>query len=207
MNSKWRVIAATHTRIMTYRYKIRECVDRFKVALEKSWTVIDVGASPGGWSRWCAERCAKVYAVDPGKLADPVPSNVEHMAIKVPRGAGAPLAAVCLLTTAAVVCAQAQDAVPELLKRGVTLDMYICDMNCYPKDAIEVNGAPSAHVLLLMVCVHSRVVVLLQVFKTCASALRPGAPVVITLKKFHRNAHEWKTIVDESQASLAELYV
>lgn len=119
------------------------------------------------------------------------------------------MAVVCLLTKAAVVLAQAQDAVPELLKRGVTLDMYICDMNCYPKDAIEVNGAPSPPMLLLllMVCVHSPAVVLLQVFKTCASALRPGAPVVITLKKFHRNAHEWKTIVDESQASLAELYV
>ena len=195
---------------MTYRYKIRECVDRFKVALEKSWTVIDVGASPGGWSRWCAERCAKVYAVDPGKLADPVPSNVEHMAIKVPRGTVARFGCCVLTHKAAVGFAQAQDAVPELLKRGVTLDMYICDMNCYPKDAIEVNGAPSPPMLLLlllMVCVHSRVVVRLQVFKTCASALRPGAPVVITLKKFHRNAHEWKTIVDESQASLAELYV
>ncbi|KNC69563.1 ribosomal RNA large subunit methyltransferase J, partial [Sphaeroforma arctica JP610] len=40
---------------------------------------LDIGASPGGWSYWLADRCATVVAVDPGALKAPIPSNVIHV--------------------------------------------------------------------------------------------------------------------------------
>lgn len=116
-------------------YKLREAVDRCGVALKSDWVVLDCGASPGGWSQYASEHCKHVYAVDPGELAPPVPTNVEHMDMR------------------------AEDAVPLLLEKGVQLDMFVCDMN------VPWN-------------------VVLPIFRTVTKVLRPGSPVIVTVKSF-----------------------
>lgn len=49
-------------------YKLREAINRFDVELKKDWTVLDVGASPGGWTEYLSDKVGKIIAVDPGEL-------------------------------------------------------------------------------------------------------------------------------------------
>jgi len=64
--------------------KLREIIDKFHLALPAGGRALDVGASPGGWSRVLAEHVAEVVAVDPGELDEKVSvlENVTHLRIR-----------------------------------------------------------------------------------------------------------------------------
>ena len=102
-----------------------------------AFVALDIGASPGGWTRLLASLpgCQKVLAVDPGALAPPIPHHVEHLSMR------------------------AQQAVPELLSRGVMLDVCVCDMNVPPMVTVE--------------CVEA-----------LRAVLAPGCSLVLTFKNF-----------------------
>ncbi|CAN0312524.1 unnamed protein product, partial [Phaeothamnion confervicola] len=62
-------------------YKIDEVTRRAGILYDASWRAIDLGASPGGWTDFLAQRCATVVAVDPAHLAPAVAvlPNVVHV--------------------------------------------------------------------------------------------------------------------------------
>lgn len=41
---------------LDFRYKLRETMDTHGLEFKPDWVVVDVGASPGGWSRYSALR-------------------------------------------------------------------------------------------------------------------------------------------------------
>ncbi|BCS90987.1 MAG: ribosomal RNA large subunit methyltransferase E [Candidatus Micrarchaeota archaeon] len=49
-------------------YKMMEAVKRFKISLSKSYSVLDIGAAPGGWSEYLKDYVKEIVAVDPGDL-------------------------------------------------------------------------------------------------------------------------------------------
>ena len=83
--------------------------------LGRPFVAIDIGASPGGWSYELASMpgCKKVYAVDPGDLTAPVPSNVVHLQQKI------------------------EDCTSDFKTQGVAFDCVVCDMNSSPRMTVE----------------------------------------------------------------------
>ena len=83
--------------------------------VDQTFTAIDIGASPGGWSYELASlpACERVYAVDPGELTKPIPENVTHMQERI------------------------EQAAPKLVKQGVTIDCVVNDMNASPRMTVE----------------------------------------------------------------------
>lgn len=59
-------------------YKISEAVHRFHIPLKNDFTVLDVGAAPGGWTEFMSRRVKRVVAVDPAEL-DVQRKNVIHI--------------------------------------------------------------------------------------------------------------------------------
>ena len=61
------------------------CDTTATISESKGWVALDIGASPGGWSYFLAglPNCRRVLAVDPGKMKEPVPSLVTHLAQRV----------------------------------------------------------------------------------------------------------------------------
>lgn len=59
-------------------YKISEAVQRFHIPLKGDFTVLDVGAAPGGWTEFMSKRVKQVIAVDPAEL-DFQRENVIHV--------------------------------------------------------------------------------------------------------------------------------
>ncbi len=61
--------------------KLREIIERYDLALSEDARALDIGASPGGWSKVLSEHVAEVWAVDPGELDERVLSipNVTHV--------------------------------------------------------------------------------------------------------------------------------
>ena len=98
-----------------------------------------------------AERCRSVVAVDPGllRLPDSLPSTarIEHLPMLLER------------------------ALPLLRARGAAFDLYCCDMNAPPLEAVD---------LLL----------------ATLPLLRAGARIVLTFKSGAEKKHEWQKVVD-----------
>lgn len=69
-------------------YKIQEIVEYYfplwgwKDLLPTQGVVVDVGASPGGWTQYLASMTKRVIAIDPGNLRPEVSelANVQHIA-------------------------------------------------------------------------------------------------------------------------------
>ena len=82
---------------------------------DASFVAVDIGASPGGWSYELAALpgCQRVFAVDPGALALPIPANVTHMQQRI------------------------EEAAPVLVAQGVTVDCVVNDMNASPRMTVE----------------------------------------------------------------------
>jgi 23S rRNA U2552 (ribose-2'-O)-methylase RlmE/FtsJ len=49
-------------------WKIREALERVRAPPQPDWTVLDVGAAPGGWTRYFAPICKSVVANDPALM-------------------------------------------------------------------------------------------------------------------------------------------
>lgn len=64
--------------------KLEEAIAVFGLPLRSGAVAIDLGASPGGWTRVLSRRGLKVYAVDPAELAPSVAvdPNVSHQRMK-----------------------------------------------------------------------------------------------------------------------------
>ena len=90
-------------------HKLEEAFDRYKPDPSKvsSSVAMDVGAAPGGWTKYLAENvagCQQVYSIDPAKLS-PVVLNSDKV-VHIPR--------------------QIQDALPDMEKDMVGI--YVSDM-------------------------------------------------------------------------------
>jgi 23S rRNA U2552 (ribose-2'-O)-methylase RlmE/FtsJ len=83
------------------------------IVIQPHWNIIDIGASPGGWSALCAKRVplGLVHAVDPADLrVSPLPSNMIHWKAKI------------------------EDCMDQIKEKG--LANFICiDINVHPRDA------------------------------------------------------------------------
>jgi len=64
--------------------KLREVIDQFELELPAEGRALDIGASPGGWTKVLAEHLAEVVAVDPGELDPRVLelANVRHLSVR-----------------------------------------------------------------------------------------------------------------------------
>lgn len=60
-------------------YKIQEACLRFKVPLNETWKVLDLGAAPGGWSQWLSQVAHIVVAVDPANMRIPTHKSAKFV--------------------------------------------------------------------------------------------------------------------------------
>ena len=67
--------------------KLREILARFEISLPADARALDIGASPGGWTKVLAEHATEVVAVDPGMLDPSVTAlpNVRHLVMRSER--------------------------------------------------------------------------------------------------------------------------
>lgn len=111
--------------------KLREALTRFDIALQPQWRALDIGASPGGWTKVLAETVAEVVAVDPADLDPAVAAlpNVRHLRRKAEDVAPDEIGPVDILVndmnidgdaSAAVLC-----AVAHLLRPGAPAVMTV----------------------------------------------------------------------------------
>ncbi len=66
-------------------YKLQEMAKRFPL-LAKGQKVLDLGAAPGSWSQFAAQKVGPqgfVLAVDQGELAEPLPGQAEFVQVDV----------------------------------------------------------------------------------------------------------------------------
>jgi len=59
-------------------FKLLEAIKNFKIDFSNDKTAIDLGASPGGWSKVLIEYGLKVDAIDPAFLDPRIENHVEH---------------------------------------------------------------------------------------------------------------------------------
>ncbi len=59
-------------------YKIAEAVERFKIPINENWSVVDVGAAPGGWAEALSGRVGRYVAVDPADMEISA-GNITHI--------------------------------------------------------------------------------------------------------------------------------
>eukprot|EP01083_Nonionella_stella_P053441 141378_1 len=119
-------------------YKISEIVDSAELGLSDSSSVLDLGASPGGWTECLAPLVSRgrVVAVDPGDMAESVLAleNVFHIKSKTQ---------LCI------------DELRELAPPD-GYDLCVCDMNCDPDICCDVVVSvsdllrPNAYIVITM---------------------------------------------------------
>jgi 23S rRNA (cytidine2498-2'-O)-methyltransferase len=78
--TKMRIYAPGERPLNRAEKKLREALQAFGVTVEPGTRALDLGASPGGWTKVLAEEGAEVLAVDPAELAPEVVAlpNVTH---------------------------------------------------------------------------------------------------------------------------------
>jgi 23S rRNA (cytidine2498-2'-O)-methyltransferase len=67
--------AKEEEQISRAEFKLLEAIEYFKLDIQASMKVLDMGASPGGWSRIFADRGCIVKAVDPANLDERLNTN------------------------------------------------------------------------------------------------------------------------------------
>jgi tRNA(Ser,Leu) C12 N-acetylase TAN1 len=94
--------------------KLREAISQFGLELPSAGRALDIGASPGGWTKVLAEHVAEVVAVDPGALDERVLAlgNVRHLQMR-------------------------SEGLPEVPDLG-TFDIVVNDMNMDPDLSAQV---------------------------------------------------------------------
>eukprot|EP01065_Artemidia_motanka_P016563 TRINITY_DN20204_c0_g1_i1.p1 TRINITY_DN20204_c0_g1~~TRINITY_DN20204_c0_g1_i1.p1 ORF type:complete len:454 (+),score=125.84 TRINITY_DN20204_c0_g1_i1:63-1424(+) len=104
-------------------HKLKEVMSRVRWLREMlrggEWQAVDIGSSPGGWTRVLAdtEGCVGVTAIDPAAMDLPLPANVRHLRVR------------------------AEEAVPDLAQSDVRYTVVTCDMNTSPRIAAEAVSA------------------------------------------------------------------
>lgn len=132
-------------------YKLAEIAVHSKLVRESlannptSSVALDIGASPGGWTAYLAERCNQVIAVDPADMDEGVKAkpNVAHIkallldktldgvAFQAGQDGTDQLAALQEAYT------QTYDSIAEVAGAGITL--VCCDVNKQPREASEIS--------------------------------------------------------------------
>jgi len=61
-------------------YKLMEAVEVFDIPMKSSWIALDLGASPGGWSKVLLDKGMQVTAIDPGLMDEAIRKhpNLKH---------------------------------------------------------------------------------------------------------------------------------
>jgi len=129
--------------------KILEAVSRSGLNLQ-GLTALDIGAAPGGWSYYLKNvaLCDRVIAVDMGALAAPIPEGVEHWRMK------------------------GQEAIDILASKSFLIDIYTCDMNVSPIEAVEL-------------------------FLQAIPLMQVSGVAIITFKRTEKNKAKWNALKAE----------
>jgi len=61
-------------------FKLMEVIEVFDLGLQSAWKAVDLGASPGGWSKVLLDRGLHVTAIDPGLMDESIRlnANLKH---------------------------------------------------------------------------------------------------------------------------------
>lgn len=69
-SDEYRILSRTGREISRAENKLKEAIAKFKIEIKGEGYALDIGASPGGWTKVLADYGFKVYAVDPGNLKE-----------------------------------------------------------------------------------------------------------------------------------------
>lgn len=69
-SDEYRILSRKGREISRAENKLKEAIAKFKIEIKGEGYALDIGASPGGWTKVLADYGFKVYAVDPGNLKD-----------------------------------------------------------------------------------------------------------------------------------------
>jgi 23S rRNA (cytidine2498-2'-O)-methyltransferase len=144
-------------------FKLEEAVKIFDLTFPAHGTALDLGASPGGWTRLLRERGLTVWAVDPGDLEGPIVNDpsVHHAR-----------------TTAGAFLAQ----------NKTTFDLIVNDMRIMPELSCETMLQAAVHVKDGSLGVMTLKLSLNQPVKTvlrCLGILEPTYEVLHARQLFH----------------------
>jgi len=67
-SDEYRVLSRNGRTVSRAENKLLEAINKFGIKMNGGGNALDVGASPGGWTKVLADRGYKVFAVDPGEL-------------------------------------------------------------------------------------------------------------------------------------------
>lgn len=99
-------------------YKISEAISRFKIPLNNEFKVLDIGASPGGWTEYMSNHVKKVIAVDPADLKVHR-KNVVHYSKRIQNS-------------------------HKKLHQYKPFDIIMCDINQNPQDTVKIINSLSS---------------------------------------------------------------
>jgi 23S rRNA (cytidine2498-2'-O)-methyltransferase len=153
-------------------FKLEEALKVFDLRLPARGVALDLGASPGGWTRLLRERGLVVWAVDPGDLEGPIATDpgVHHAR-----------------TTAG----------PFLTRDETTYDLLVNDMRIAPEMSCDLMLAAANHlandalgVMTLKLSLHQPV----KTVQRCLGILERSYEVLHARQLFH-NRHEVTVVV------------
>jgi 23S rRNA (cytidine2498-2'-O)-methyltransferase len=109
---EYRILSRASRNISRAENKLKEAIHKFGLEV-KQGLALDIGASPGGWSKVLADCGMTVYAVDPGNLSPRLDGNerIIHFKNKI-----------------------------EDLNFSETFDLIVCDMNVDPQITAAIIG-------------------------------------------------------------------
>lgn len=67
---EYRILSRKGREISRAENKLKEAITKFKIEIKGEGYALDIGASPGGWTKVLADYGFRVYAVDPGNLKE-----------------------------------------------------------------------------------------------------------------------------------------
>lgn len=67
---EYRILSRSGREISRAENKLKEAIAKFKIEIRGEGYALDIGASPGGWTKVLADYGFNVYAVDPGSLKE-----------------------------------------------------------------------------------------------------------------------------------------
>eukprot|EP00300_Choanocystis_sp_HF-7_P040862 c7425_g1_i1.p1 GENE.c7425_g1_i1~~c7425_g1_i1.p1 ORF type:complete len:194 (+),score=41.57 c7425_g1_i1:604-1185(+) len=167
------------THISRAFFKIKEATHRFSIPVGDSTTCLDIGAAPGGWSEFVAERGGRVVAVDPSPVHIPT-----HLAAKVTH-----------------IPSRIED-IPDVLAHG-SFSLVLCDMNLHWRSmlnlikSLPLDLVPDAKLVLTFKCVaQTNPDALKAVYDEACAIMSPRFKSVGFTQLLANRSREWTFVAE-----------